>query len=182
MYSQIAHRVLLGGHSLPSLYANMIDRANVTHIVNMREGRLEKFVEDQFNVLNFGMGEKDFPLDATLWFQLMNWVGVAYQDARNVLYFHERQNTESPVACYAALRSFGYSAMQSRRLIENARPVTKWYDHAMSSVDVAYSRWCIKIGKNPELRRSEMMRSLRESAIHIPEVMDDNRETALPGD
>jgi len=26
------------------------------------------------------------------------------------------------------------------------------------------------------------MRSLRESAIHIPEVMDDNREAALPGD
>lgn len=174
MYTQLLPRVLLGGWTEVGLNVNILDRAKVTHVVNMRHEDLPDLAADQFMVFEGRDGELDFRCGPEHWYEVLSWVALVYENGRNILYFHARYGakTGTPMSCYAGLRAIGYGAIEARRKIENAHPIDHWFEHGIRGIELVYYNWCKAIGKNPELRRQNMLRSLKESAIKLSEVSD----------
>lgn len=177
MCTQINNRVLLGGYQHSVFNVNILDRANVSHVVNMRVEALPELVAEQFSVFDCADGETNNLMSTEYWMMLMSWAALAYQNMKSVIYFHARNDNDgTPMACYAGLRAIGYSAIETRRMIEKAHPILNWFEYGTRGVDIAYTNWCEMTGKNPELKRQKMLSNLRLGMLKAHEVVDDSRE------
>jgi len=160
-------RLLVGGWVGQPLFIDSLANADVTHIVNMRHEHVGDMVKKQFSVLECEEGEVNDFLPASFWCRVFSFTAKAYRGNHSKIYFHvpARQHPESPVGCYAGLRSLGYSALQARIKLERAHPIMMWHETAMKGVETAFDVWCKQTGKNPELVRralSERVKALAE--------------------
>ena len=162
-YTEITPRLLVGGWVGQQLFVNMLARADVTHIVNMRHDRVGEMVGKQFKVLECEDAELDSFLPAAFWCKVFDFTAKAYKSKDNKIYFHvpARQHPESPVGCYAGLRSVGFTAIQARLKLEDAHPILAWHETAMKSVETAFTHWCKQTGKNPETVRQAMSERMK---------------------
>jgi hypothetical protein len=170
MYSEIIPRMLVGGWVDKNFYVNVLARAGVTHVVNMRHEHLPPIVADQFFVLDCDKAEDDSLQNSVYWIAMLDFVACVYRVADNILYFHmPMSHAQSPVGCYLALRAIGYTPMQCRKKLEQTHPILSWHEVAIHSVENAYYVWCQERGVDPEKKRRKLLEQLkknREAMLH----------------